>query len=798
MTGSGFDDYIWIRSTGQVTVFPNVYSKTSSSDILYKDDPDGSNAWGASSTILETGFDRRALHIGDWDGDGKADIIGVNRETGGVHVWYNNWDGSSFNWNHQDHTSTTNGWCTEGWGLLPGDHGAHFADVTGSGKVDYLCMQPDGTTTAWFRDYSGWENVGQVKFTEDLDRANFRFADINGDGKADLVHTDMFTGNARVWYAYRERSDPENNGGSAMEWERPQTLFSGASRGENTFFPELSGQGRGDMVWIDPTTAYAWISFNTCPAGGDDGDGVPADPGLPVYTPPDTPDQTPEESWFCAIGNGGNAGVWDTQLWLEHGVGTWFAQRTESYYAVDSDWPGRVDESEADWEQTAGVPRVIAKFDGFKQDNAWDWPATCRVVDSTSCVNLGGSDITASPFCEFHEERAFVLWEIRNVEVFLQTFYDRVWAGLYQEGFDNGDLVITFISNDPAGVDIGAAGALTVAAGAFTAIGAIATGGAAIAVNVIAGLLTMGAGMASGSSPPQDVRFDDFSDISSSVGSLGRYIGGELNAFHERLINQTPSDDDFEAGMELARTVQDGGFADQDFITKIDINATNIRNVVIASIISEVWNAQDVAIIKWSDDSWVSTEWGGGYSPCFGKSNGVDIEGHVACYGDKNYAIGRFATPDNYNSLLQNWPDIGSDEDSLARYELTHEQIIVSSERAQARAGSWIPRPGLNGVKDVLEDIKDGDFGLDALSVLKQFNIAVCDLDLIADWEFLGGITDYPCGSDTLAARCFWNLVFRNCHKLELGGGSRFRIGSWLEVAGGLGGLMGWGGGMVE
>lgn len=43
-------------------------------------------------------------------------------------------------------------------------------------------MDPSGLTTAWLRDEKGgWFNAGQVKFTEDLDRANFRFADANGE-----------------------------------------------------------------------------------------------------------------------------------------------------------------------------------------------------------------------------------------------------------------------------------------------------------------------------------------------------------------------------------------------------------------------------------------------------------------------------------------------------------------------------------------------------------------------------------------------------------------------------------------
>ena len=51
----------------------------------------------------------------------------------------------------------------------------------GSGRVDYLCMERDGRTTAWLRDEDGkWSDAGQVKFSEDLDRANYRFADADG------------------------------------------------------------------------------------------------------------------------------------------------------------------------------------------------------------------------------------------------------------------------------------------------------------------------------------------------------------------------------------------------------------------------------------------------------------------------------------------------------------------------------------------------------------------------------------------------------------------------------------------
>lgn len=51
----------------------------------------------------------------------------------------------------------------------------------GNKRVDYLCMEPSGRTTARLqKDDGSLEDVGQVKFSEDLDRANFRFADVDG------------------------------------------------------------------------------------------------------------------------------------------------------------------------------------------------------------------------------------------------------------------------------------------------------------------------------------------------------------------------------------------------------------------------------------------------------------------------------------------------------------------------------------------------------------------------------------------------------------------------------------------
>lgn len=123
-----------------------------------------------------------------------------------------------------------------------------FADLRGTGKSDYIWINPENhEMNAWLSD--GVDPV--FKFTEaanpiskagcHIDR--LRLPDLTGSGRADYVCIDPDTGNTNVWWNQWTQ-------GGGFKWDGPHLLAGpvGGGNQNSIFYIDINGDSRDDLV----------------------------------------------------------------------------------------------------------------------------------------------------------------------------------------------------------------------------------------------------------------------------------------------------------------------------------------------------------------------------------------------------------------------------------------------------------------------------------------------------------------------------------------------------------------------
>jgi len=263
MTGSGSDGYIFVDATGSIHLFENIHDW---------------GHWNDRDVIYNANRPRQEIHLADFDGDSKCDILLVDKTSGATRVLLNEYDGSKFAFKDIG-IVTGHATCAEGYGQSKHDLGVRWHDLTGDGRADFLCVQPDGTVHGFInKGVNDFVDQGVIKDSEGRERANIRFADMNGDSRDDLVYVNMTDGAVTAWYNDGWNPSAKN----AFLWNSQGIVSPGGfSRGSTIEFGNLNGLGRADYISVKPSTNEAWTWFNVCP--GSEG---PAPPNLPSNAPP--------------------------------------------------------------------------------------------------------------------------------------------------------------------------------------------------------------------------------------------------------------------------------------------------------------------------------------------------------------------------------------------------------------------------------------------------------------------------------------------------------------------------------
>ncbi|MFJ6167176.1 FG-GAP-like repeat-containing protein [Micromonospora orduensis] len=268
--------------------------------------PDGAVAWTSPRTVnLRRAFQRDMIwHFPDLDGDGVDEMVALDPVMGGQ--YFSRADGGFFSdgWGAHVEADTQylyadldgDGWADHihvrgdgsveaalrlhtGWDGRPfGDEQVvasgvgspgnliRFADLNGDGRADYLVVSDDGAIRAWInggRNGSSWAwyPVGTVATGVGVPSSQVRLADIDGDGRPDYLAVNPLNGDIRMW---------RNAGTDTVNWPWLPRGSITAGTSSRVLYADIDGDRRADYLQVNnDSSVQAWLNGGPKPGGGD-------------------------------------------------------------------------------------------------------------------------------------------------------------------------------------------------------------------------------------------------------------------------------------------------------------------------------------------------------------------------------------------------------------------------------------------------------------------------------------------------------------------------------------------------
>jgi flagellum-specific peptidoglycan hydrolase FlgJ len=191
-------------------------------------------------------------------GDARAEVIGV-RANGEAHSWFNAVGFATMPWGGSD-VMVANG--------IADPTRIRWADLDGDGKTDFIAVNPaTGEVRAW-HNFAGfatmpWGGASVVIATGITDPSRLRFADLDGDRRAEVINIEA-GGNVRAWH--------NATGFATMPWGGASVVIGSGFGPDTTYLADLDADGKADIMSGFPDgSLHAWrnfLGFAPSPWGG--------------------------------------------------------------------------------------------------------------------------------------------------------------------------------------------------------------------------------------------------------------------------------------------------------------------------------------------------------------------------------------------------------------------------------------------------------------------------------------------------------------------------------------------------